>query len=378
MLVNIWDIIIAAGVIQSVILGVIIYFRPGINGFAGKTLSLILWVCALACIGVLLDGHPAVLPASVRSFVEKYVPFYLTLLVGPLIYVHVRSFLTKNFSITVKQVRHFYPVLFNFIPAFLFLGQSFAYHFKLPFFADALVGRLLHHYYIYGDAVFWTHLTVYLVCTMLLLRKHAPDFPNQKTYQNWLRRFLSYFLLFQLAWLPFLLIYVSNYRYLIWEYGLHYYPIYIPLVALIYWISIKWLIVAGTFTRSELEGHVILSKQEAEMLIAQLEEIMSGQRLYQNSQLNLQEMAEAIDTTPKKLSYLLNSHLASNFNDFVNKYRVQSVKEMLTDPKYTHLKIAAIAHDAGFNSIPTFQRTFKTFTNDTPSGYRRKYSVLKS
>jgi transcriptional regulator GlxA family with amidase domain len=43
---------------------------------------------------------------------------------------------------------------------------------------------------------------------------------------------------------------------------------------------------------------------------------------------------------------------------------------MLRDPHFTHLKIAAVATDAGFSDISHFNRTFLRAFGDTPYGVR--------
>ena len=58
-----------------------------------------------------------------------------------------------------------------------------------------------------------------------------------------------------------------------------------------------------------------------------------------------------------------------NFNELINTYRIQAVKERLIDPGYSHLSILGIAFESGFNSKATFNRAFKQFTQQTPSEF---------
>ncbi|MDO8898280.1 MAG: helix-turn-helix domain-containing protein, partial [Bacteroidales bacterium] len=57
--------------------------------------------------------------------------------------------------------------------------------------------------------------------------------------------------------------------------------------------------------------------------------------------------------------------------EFVNEYRVNEVKKMLADPKYTHYSLLGIAFECGFSSKSTFNSVFKKFTRKTPSEYRK-------
>ncbi|MCA6447833.1 MAG: AraC family transcriptional regulator, partial [Chitinophagaceae bacterium] len=59
-----------------------------------------------------------------------------------------------------------------------------------------------------------------------------------------------------------------------------------------------------------------------------------------------------------------------NFNDFINRYRVEEVKKQLQNPKNASLTIMSLAYDAGFNSKATFNRAFKKHTGENPSKYQ--------
>jgi len=98
---------------------------------------------------------------------------------------------------------------------------------------------------------------------------------------------------------------------------------------------------------------------------------METERAYQDGELTLADLADRLETTPHKLSELLNSQLEQSFYDFVNAYRVREVQRRITDEKYRNLTVLALAMDAGFASKSTFNHVFKKHTGQTPSAYRR-------
>ncbi|MEX0291269.1 MAG: helix-turn-helix domain-containing protein, partial [Flavobacteriaceae bacterium] len=57
------------------------------------------------------------------------------------------------------------------------------------------------------------------------------------------------------------------------------------------------------------------------------------------------------------------------FNDFVNEYRVQAVKDMLHSGKQQKLSLLGIAHECGFNSKATFNRAFRKLSGTSPSEF---------
>jgi AraC-like DNA-binding protein len=93
---------------------------------------------------------------------------------------------------------------------------------------------------------------------------------------------------------------------------------------------------------------------------------------YLNDALTLTELARQIGTTRNQLSFLINSVYGENFYSFVNKFRVEEVKRLITDPKNKNFTILSLAYEAGFPSKSSFHTIFKKFTGLTPAEYRSK------
>ena len=70
-----------------------------------------------------------------------------------------------------------------------------------------------------------------------------------------------------------------------------------------------------------------------------------------------------------QLSEVINEGFGKNFNDFVNSYRVEAVKQMLQDGKQKQLSLLGIAYDCGFNSKATFNRVFKKIAQTSPTEF---------
>ncbi|OJJ16651.1 hypothetical protein BKI52_32600 [marine bacterium AO1-C] len=119
-----------------------------------------------------------------------------------------------------------------------------------------------------------------------------------------------------------------------------------------------------------------LKNQETDEHIAQIRQLMEGEKAFKNPELTLPRMAEMLSMPTYQLSQIVNEHLASNFADFINQYRVNEAKQLLTDPKYDHYKIAGIAFESGFNNLSSFNTAFKKRVELTPSQYRKQYSVV--
>jgi len=72
------------------------------------------------------------------------------------------------------------------------------------------------------------------------------------------------------------------------------------------------------------------------------------------------------------VSEVINTGMGVNFNELINRYRVEEVKRRLVDPKNDHLSLMAIGLDSGFNSKATFNRVFKQIAGMSPSQYKQQ------
>lgn len=114
-----------------------------------------------------------------------------------------------------------------------------------------------------------------------------------------------------------------------------------------------------------------LDDLQAQRLKGSLLAVMERERPWRDSELTLADLAGRLDTTPHKLSEVLNSEIGQTFYDFVNGYRVREVQRRIKAGDARALKMLALAMDAGFASKSTFNQAFKKHVNQTPSAYRQ-------
>jgi AraC-like DNA-binding protein len=97
-----------------------------------------------------------------------------------------------------------------------------------------------------------------------------------------------------------------------------------------------------------------------------IKEAMEQSRLFLDPDLNLAKLSAHTSIPAKQISAILNQYQQTNFNDFINSYRVTQVSLLMMDPSTRNLTILSLAMDAGFNSQATFQRAFKKHTGISP------------
>jgi len=115
-----------------------------------------------------------------------------------------------------------------------------------------------------------------------------------------------------------------------------------------------------------------MEPEAAQQYVQALLALMEREKLFTNSELTLQELADALALSPHNLSEVINTQLGKNFYDFVNGYRVEEVQRRLQDPHNAHLTVLALGLEAGFKSKSSFNAVFKKHVRMTPSQYRKQ------
>lgn len=103
---------------------------------------------------------------------------------------------------------------------------------------------------------------------------------------------------------------------------------------------------------------------------SQLKIIMEEEKLFCDEDLSLGRLADALELSKNQLSQFLNKYHEKNFNNFVNGYRIDEAKKIISEEPTR--QIISIAFAVGFNSYSAFHSTFKKTTGMTPADYRRK------
>lgn len=107
-------------------------------------------------------------------------------------------------------------------------------------------------------------------------------------------------------------------------------------------------------------------------LIERIVQVMEEEKPYLVHTLTLDELAERIPINARALSMIINRHFNRNFFEFVNFYRIEEAKKMLSDQNCMDKSVLNIMLDVGFNSKAAFNTFFKKFVGLTPSQYRKK------
>ncbi|MCW3161909.1 helix-turn-helix domain-containing protein [Chryseobacterium oryctis] len=97
--------------------------------------------------------------------------------------------------------------------------------------------------------------------------------------------------------------------------------------------------------------------------------LFENDNIYLNSNFTISKLAEALDTNVSYVSRTLNLIAGSNFNTFLNKYRIEYIKKLMQNDDYDRYKLTYLYTQAGYKNQSTFNKVFKDFEGVTPTEY---------
>lgn len=110
----------------------------------------------------------------------------------------------------------------------------------------------------------------------------------------------------------------------------------------------------------------------SEVVLREKLDAAMAQGFYRTPGLTITGLADHLGTPEHRLRALINQRLGyRNFSAFLNRYRVREAQDILADRARVDLPVLTIAMDLGYNSLPPFNRAFRSETGQTPTDYRR-------
>jgi AraC-like DNA-binding protein len=308
--------------------------------------------------------------------------FFAGFLIGPLSYFYVKLSTNKE-PLNLKECYvHFIPFvisIFYFLPFLFKSGEE-----KIIAYQNLITNGIV------------SELPSTFIIKILLISYYM--FLSFKIIQNYIRQ--NYMLngsnlntnLQFYYWLHFYnfstiipLLFVSIFSFA----GIAYFTVIVPLISLVSIIFIIYItyILRPNFFHIEI-GKLIESnvpnKQQVKYQNSYIQDdqkdtylnkilsYMKTHKPYVNSELTLKDLSSGLGLPSHIISQIINEKLNLNFNDFINQYRINDIKEKLADPNKKHYTILALAYETGFNSKTAFYDSFKKFVGMSPSEYKNQ------
>ncbi|MGX1928314.1 helix-turn-helix domain-containing protein [Flagellimonas sp. 2504JD4-2] len=304
----------------------------------------------------------------------------LLLLFGPLIFWYVKSNIQQDFKFGIKQIVHLLPFVI------CLLGLFLVYTWGVPSYeaAQTAVTDGSSSAVLLIAMLLYAHPLIYFWLSKRVLEKYKKSLKER--YSNATK--------VDVKWFDFILNSIG----VIWILGMVQSIVpFSPLAKYLYitlflFVVILFVFINGTLFKALKKPQLFLqpsdtltekyagSNLDEENRKAYAEELtrqMHQEKLYANPDLNIGDLARLMDLSSKEISQTINQTFNQHFFDFVNSYRIEEAKKLLSDSS-TNLTVQEVMYDVGFSSKSSFNTIFKKKTGLTPSDFRKQQNMVKT
>lgn len=356
------------GAVQGLLFGLaLLSFKRG-NKIANRLLAALVFTISIFLFGAIMrsTGYDLILPHLSRI----HDPF--TFLVSPLLFLYLKTLISKKDSFPAKNFLHFIPyaICVAYLLPYYFQNTAAKIQMLLAEHQDPGLGN----WYYVRSAILIIYSLIYLSLSIWILAAYLRKIKRKNIQPDGGVLLQIRFLVAAVAtiWIVGVLRYTLDHT--------SQTNLLVPLLAAITVYGLGYIYLSNPETISGAAEMPLptpkyenstLSAEKSERYLARLRQIMEIEKPFTDGELTLQKLAEKLSIPAPHLSQTINERLNQSFSDFINSYRVEEVKKMFLDPAKKHYSILAIAEEAGFNSKSSFNAVFKKHTNKTPSEFRK-------
>lgn len=110
-----------------------------------------------------------------------------------------------------------------------------------------------------------------------------------------------------------------------------------------------------------------------EILIDKIRVLMEEDQLFRKMDLHISDVALSVGSNRTYVSTYINKELNMSFSDYINNYRIEYAKSLLSKQNNT-LSLIEISEQSGFTNEVSFYRNFKKFTGTTPNRWLHEHA----
>ncbi|MFW5861689.1 MAG: helix-turn-helix domain-containing protein [Spirochaetota bacterium] len=304
------------------------------------------------------------------------VPFlYITI---PLIYFLFKSLSRVDYTISKKQLLHFFPafVIVALLIPFYFQSAEFkrAISMEPPSFDAGSPFNLLYSIIL---VIIMISGIIYIVVFLT-----QSDYLYNKKYLHANKITYFTFIILVFSALIILTYFIGMIIYNVFHLDDTFYFQIIKLIGLMTTAVVIVIYLMGKrypyyfLLLNEEKNEMRYAKSKIESLnipeiLKKLHSLMEEEELYKDETLSIKSLSEKLAIEPYQLSEVLNARLNKNFNTYINEYRVEEAKRLLLED--ISQSVTSISYSVGFNSASSFYDWFMKMSGYTPTKYRNKH-----
>lgn len=289
----------------------------------------------------------------------------------PVALFYIWSSLKPDFKFKKIYLLNFLPFLINFIEFLPFYFSPASEKVEL---INQLLGAgsvFMPRHYLLKDI----NVAVYLLIQVYIFFLYKPRKNDRTKYMDSLVKWFWFYLSGQV------LIFIGMTTEIVWKTPSTIEPYHFAMnmiTIFVFMTSIAFLffprLLYGNIDEHEVKKEKYcnssLSESDKNDILAALNMFLKSQeKPYLNPKLSLNEVGSKLSVLPKQLSQVVNERTGHNFNHYINSFRVEESKVILSSSQFSKLTIDAISEKAGFKSKSNFYQVFKAHTGITPKQF---------
>jgi len=225
--------------------------------------------------------------------------------------------------------------------------------------SDPASVRIFFRFY---DAYFIGHFVAYLVALGRLRDRIEPR-PAEDPCRQWTLRVLRVMAVLSISWIFVRAFGKSHVTGYVVSYFIHG-----AAMASIYGFGFSFLLQ----TKSKLARHLKARRQTASDFTATILERIRQSKIYRHPQVTVAKVADTIGSNEKTIAAAVSAGQHANFNEFINRLRIDAFKRRAAEPGAQALSQFGLAQEVGFASKASFHRAFKKHCGQTPGEFLAK------
>jgi ligand-binding sensor domain-containing protein/AraC-like DNA-binding protein len=127
-------------------------------------------------------------------------------------------------------------------------------------------------------------------------------------------------------------------------------------------------------TKMEKYYRVKLDDKECKDIHKRLELLLQEEHLYRNPELKRSDLADRLQISTVKMSQFFTQYLKVSYYDYINRYRLEDFKRLVSLDAYHRYTITALSELCGFKKSSFFS-TFRNVEGMTPTEYLKKHNI---
>jgi AraC-like DNA-binding protein len=389
------EVIFLGSIFCSIITAYLLFFRlPDYQQFSGRILGFSMLFFSLgACIYLLIhSGWILQVPFIFKTAAP------VNFLIPPFAYIYIRSVLKDEQKFAAKDYLHFVPAFFvfvNYIPVYFMPAlqkQELLQNIMKDFSLSYLTGNgYIGEKYLFFARMFQSIVYLFFQWKLVMGYKKELLLDKYEGHTNEVMKWLKTFnWLFSSSILGYIILFIiissdpslakSEQIMLIPGYILSFSFLGLSTYLLVHPQVLFGLPYVKSESTSVHDLHIIKNDtipvpKEYDEEIYQLKKYFEEQHPYLNNDLNINEVAVALDIPAREVSFIINQHFNQRFTDFVNMYRIKYVNQKIKTGYLNKFTVESLSKEAGFSSKSTFNVAFKKVNQCTPSEYIALYAA---